>query len=82
MLTEAELHLQEHDPALAIKLLESSPESGKESHEDPRVFLLLSRAYEEKGQYQNALNNYQQFFSAHQRNEHDSAQQGFPRIHG
>lgn len=76
MLTEAELHLQEHDPALAIKLLESSPESGRKGHEDPRIFLLLSRAYEEKGQYQNALNNYQRFFNAHQRNEHDSARQG------
>ncbi len=74
-LTEAELHLQEHDPALAIKLLESSLPPESERSADPRIYLLLSRAYEEKGQFQNALNNYQRFFALHQHSEHDLQQE-------
>lgn len=76
MLTEAELHLKEHDPALAIKLLESSVQPDSASSNEPRVYLLLSRAYEEKGQFQNALNNYQRFYSLHQHSEHDVQQEG------
>ncbi|MGL4206232.1 MAG: hypothetical protein ACRCRW_08985 [Aeromonadaceae bacterium] len=76
LLTLAELHLQQREAGSAIPLLERELEKLADVQADPRLYYLLSQAYEAKGQYQPALKNFKRFAASYQMEENDSRNQG------
>ncbi len=81
LLTLAELHLQQREAGLAILLLEHGLQKLTDVPGDPRLYYLLSQAYEAKGQYQSALENFKRFAADYQLVEKDSRQQGRRQFH-
>ncbi len=76
LLTLAELHLQQREAGLAILLLEHGLKKFDQLQVDPRLYYLLSQAYEAKGQYQPALENFKRFAANYQTAENDSRKLG------
>lgn len=62
LITLSALHLQQHEPELAIALLESVPtQSDLSAPAIPELHYQLSQAYEQKGLFRQALSHFKQF---------------------
>jgi tetratricopeptide (TPR) repeat protein len=80
LVTLSALHLQQHEPELAIALLESAPMPADLSAPAiPELHYQLSQAYEQKGLYKQALSQFKQFAAASEaasvRNQHQGNEQ-------